>query len=322
MANFHFQITSISRGDDRSAVAAAAYRSGERIRDERTGRLHNYSRRIDVLHKEILLPAGFDAGQIPWVKDRTKLWNAAESVERPRNARVAREFQVGLPHELPAPQRLDLARTFSQELADRYHVVVDLAIHAPKTRAGGDPRNHHAHLLLSSREITATGFGAKAGLDMDANGFRRLGLPVGIAEIKAMRERWATLTNDALKTAGLDVRVDHRSLKAQGIERSPKHRHYIDIMRERRELRRQKVEDIRDKHMQRVEARRDQAPQVLIEEPAKESAVDRIQRLAREKWAQLKGDLSQSRATERDNDRGQERGNDQSATTPDKDHAL
>jgi len=314
VANLHFNITAISRGAGRSAVAAAAYRSGERIRDERTGRLHNYSSRDDVPHVEILLPKGFDASQVPWVADRAKLWNAAERAEVPRNARVAREYQVNLPHELTAEQRRELARTFSQEVADRYKVVVDLAIHLP--RDGGDPRNHHAHLLFSSRQITETGFGAKAGLDMRASAARQLGLPVGIAEMKAVRERWATLTNEALKSAGLNIRVDHRSLKARGIDRPPIHRAFIDIARERRALRQKQVERIRENHKERVEARQNQP---LLHEPATESTLEGVQRRARENWVKLKTEVAKSRELEARNERTGDRS---VQTTIDDDFAL
>ena len=98
-----------------------------------------------------------------WARDRATLWNAAEAAEKQRNSRVAREYQVALPPELTPSQRLELARTLSRELADRYNVAVDLAVHDP--RPGGDPRNFHAHLLTTTREITPTGLGAKTGLD-------------------------------------------------------------------------------------------------------------------------------------------------------------
>src|ERR1700753_822282 len=132
MAILYCQISSISRGKGRSAVAAAAYPSGERLRDERTGKLHNYARRTDVPHKEILLPTGLAAGRIPWVRDRAQLWNPAGKSDSRPNARIAREFQVSLPHELSPERRMALARTFSQDMADRYRVVVDLAVHEPR----------------------------------------------------------------------------------------------------------------------------------------------------------------------------------------------
>ena len=317
MAILYFQVAPISRGSGRSAVAAAAYRSGERLRDERTGKLHNHSRRTDIPHKEILLPSGFNAANAAWVKDRQQLWNAAERAERQRNARVAREFQLGLPHELSADQRRELARAFSQELADRYQVVVDLAIHEP--RPAGDPRNHHAHLLLTSREITETGFGAKAGLDMQSDGFRRRGLPVGIAEIKAVRQRWASLTNEALRSAGLSTRVDHRNLQAQGIDRIPRARlPYPAVLRERQGLRSEVAERVRANHLARVQARRARS---VTQDATKEndgrctapplgkavmdgavasdrqSTIDEVQRQARDAWLKLRRDADRSAET-------------------------
>ena len=187
MAIYHLNIKSISRGADRSAPAAAAYRAGERIRDERTGELHNCSRRQDVSHTDILLPEQLAAAGLAWARDRAALWNAAERVEQRRDARVAREYEVALPAELSATQRTELARSFARELANRHQVAVDLAIHEP--RATGDARNHHAHLLATTRENTPEGLGTKAGLDMSSVERRRRGLPAGIAEIKLIRER-------------------------------------------------------------------------------------------------------------------------------------
>jgi len=307
---FHFKITSVSRGENRSAVGAAAYRSGERIRDERTGKLYNYSNRTDVPHKEILLPTGLDASRIPWVNDRTQLWNAAEHRDVPRNARTAREYQVSLPDELSAERRRDLVRTFSQELADRYRVAVDLAIHLP--REVGDPRNHHAHILMTSREITETGFGAKAGLDTTTGLAPRPGVLVGIAEMKAVRERWATLTNEALREAGLDVRVDHRSLRERGIERKPIHRQYFDIQRERQILRHAFLERIRDSHQMRVQAR-----ETAAEEPVAESAVEGIKRRAREKWAKLRAGVVKSRDRGSENEQGKDQSLEQAGVGDD-----
>src|SRR5215475_11743427 len=121
MAIFYLQISSLSRGAGRRATAAAAYRAGERIRDERSGQLHNFSGRRDVLHTEVFLPAQLDPTAVPWASQRERLWNTAEHTEKRHNARVAREYQVLLPHELDAAQRVALARGYAQELAERYH---------------------------------------------------------------------------------------------------------------------------------------------------------------------------------------------------------
>jgi hypothetical protein len=291
VAIFQLHIKSISRGAGRTATAAAAYRAGERIRDERTGVLHNYSRRSDVNHKEILLPSTLQGADSAWAADRASLWNAAEHVERRRNARVAREYQVALPAELDASQRLQLARTFACDLAERYNVAVDLAVHAP--RAAGDARNHHAHLLATSREVTAAGFGAKAGLDMASAERRRRGLPIGIAEIKAIRERWAVLSNEALAAAGLAVRVDHRSLQAQGIDREPLPRIPFALMQmERRGLRSEIAERIRERYRARVEARQARGAQRSATQSQRPD-LDEIRRRAREAWLQLRGQALQ-----------------------------
>jgi ATP-dependent exoDNAse (exonuclease V) alpha subunit len=217
VAIFRMQISTISRGTGRRATAAAAYRAGERIRDERSGDLHNYRHRRDVTHVEIFLPSQLE--NAAWARNRERLWNTAEHAEKRHNARVAREYQVTLPSELNPTQRLALARVFSQQIAERYRVAVDLAVHEP--RPGGDPRNFHAHLLTTTREVTPAGLGAKAGLDMAALERRRHELPDHREEYVTLRERWATLTNEALREAHVAARIDHRSLAAQGIDREP-----------------------------------------------------------------------------------------------------
>jgi hypothetical protein len=288
LAIFHLHIKSISRGAGRSATAAAAYRAGERIRDERTGVLHNYARRTDVSHKEILLPSKLHGLVGAWATERANLWNAAERAERQRNARVAREYQVALPAELNGAQRLQLARRFSRELADRHNVAIDLAVHAP--RPGGDERNYHAHLLATSREVTAAGFGAKAGLDMASDQRQRRGLPAGIAEIKAIRERWAALTNEALLAAGLEVRVYHRSLRAQGIDREARpHIPFAAIQMERRGLRSEIADRIREHYRARVQSRLARAAERSAAQlPSQQPDLEQVRRQAREDWLRLR----------------------------------
>lgn len=253
MAIFHLQIKTVSRSSGRTATAAAAYRSGERIRDERTGALYNHSKRADVLHKEIFLPAPLDRPDsgMEWARDRSTLWNTAEKAEPRSNSRVAREYQVALPAELSPEQRVALARTFSREIADRYKVAVDLAIHAP--RPEGDPRNFHAHLLATTREVTPEGMGPLTGVDMTGEARSERGLPPSRQEFRTLRARWAELTNEALRDAHIDARVDHRSLKAQGIEREPRARlPWAAVAAERRGERSEIAERIRERHRQRV----------------------------------------------------------------------
>jgi ATP-dependent exoDNAse (exonuclease V) alpha subunit len=222
VAIFRLQITSLARSAGRRATAAAAYRAGARISDERSGDIHDYSSRRDVMHSEVLLPTKLQAGGAQWARDRSRLWNAAEQAENRKTARVAREFQVSLPWELSAQQRLGLARAFSQELADRYGIAVDLAVH--EARPGGDPRNVHAHLLATTREVTPFGLGAKAGLDMRQSERLKLGLPSSSQAFSELRARWVTLTNQALREGGRDARVDQHARAAQGTVREPRPR--------------------------------------------------------------------------------------------------
>ena len=255
MAIFHLDIRPVARSRGRTATAAAAYRAGERIRDERTGALYNHSQREDVLHKEIFLPSKLDVSHagLEWARDRSTLWNAAEKAEHKSDSRVAREYQAALPSELTAERRVLLARTFSREIADRYNVAVDLAIHAP--RPEGDPRNFHAHLLATTREVRPEGLGPKTGIDMEGGVRSELGLPPSREEFKTLRARWAELTNEALREAGIEARIDHRSLEAQGIDREPQpHLPRAAMVVERRGERSEVAERIRERHRQGASA--------------------------------------------------------------------
>ena len=207
VAIFHLSVKTISRTAGRSATAAAAYRSGVEITDERTGEIHDYRRKAGVESAELFLPDGAPE----WASDRAKLWNAAEQSEKRKNSTVAREFEVALPAELTGDQRRELAHAFARELVKRHGFAVDVAIHAPGK--DGDSKNHHAHILCSTRKLTAEGFTEKTReLDDRATGAQ---------EVTHWREQWAGLTNAALERAGHAVRVDHRSLEMQGIDREP-----------------------------------------------------------------------------------------------------
>jgi ATP-dependent exoDNAse (exonuclease V) alpha subunit len=302
MAIFRLQITPIVRGEGRqSSVGAAAYRAGERIRDDRTNEVHNHSRRKDVTHSEIMLPSDLAGQKMDWALNRASLWNSAENAETRKNARVATEVQVTLPFELSPERRLAMARTFSQEIADHYKVAVDLAVHDP--RPSGDPRNFHAHMLLTTREVSAEGLGAKAGLDMQTKDRVRLGLPNLSQEFTAIRERWATITNSALKEANIEARVDHRSLAEQGIDREPKpHIPFAAYKIERAGKYSEVAENIRAGYNARVQARLEQqAPQQTTAERSPERVADHatarsledIRREARENWLKMRAEQTE-----------------------------
>ena len=298
MAIFQMGIKSVGRSSGRTATAAAAYRAGERIRDERTGALYNHSARNDVLHKEIFLPSKFDRADagMEWARDRAILWNTAEQAEHRKDSRVAREYQVSLPWELSTEQRAVLARTFSREIADRYDVAVDLAIHAP--RPEGDPRNFHAHLLTTVREVTPEGMGPAAGLDMSGEARSERGLPPSRQEFKNLRARWAELANEALREANIDARIDHRSLEAQGIDRAPLHLPRAAIAAERRGERSEVAERIRERQRQRtIELRKHKERTAHSAKPAAEipAGMDARRQQAVQNWLTYRASLGQTR---------------------------
>ena len=207
MAIYHLSVKSISRSVGRSATAAAAYRSACALVDQRTGREHDYTRKSGVLSSDIVLPAGSPA----WATDRSKLWNAAELAEKRKDACVAREYEVALPSELTPAQRRGLVLAFAKRMADAEGCAVDASIHAPGR--GGDDRNHHAHIMRTTRRVEADGLGAK--LDTEKADRKRK------EDLAKVRQLWETLTNDALEQAGKKQRIDHRTLAAQGIDREP-----------------------------------------------------------------------------------------------------
>ena len=219
MAIYHLSVKPVSRGGGRSATAASAYRAAELVRDHTTGQTFDYSRKRGVEHAEIVLPTEAARRDINWARDREGLWNAAERAENRSNSRVAREYELALPHELGKAQRLELVRAFAAEIANRHGVAVDFAIHAPHRE--GDTRNHHAHVLATTRVIEPGGLGEKATIEWSDTNRRKAKLEPAKKEIEAIRERWAQLSNERLHEHGIEARIDHRSLERQGIEREP-----------------------------------------------------------------------------------------------------
>ena len=201
MASYHLSVKTVKRSAGRSATAAAAYRSASVIACEREGRMHDYTDKRGVEACFILAPK--DAPD--WAQDRAALWNAAEARETRSNSVTAREWELALPSELTDAARIEIARAFAQQLVERYGVAADVAIHAPHRE--GDQRNHHAHILTTTRVLSAEGLTDKTRV-LDA-------ASTGGPEIEAMRSYWAELQNHALELAGQVERVDHRSLEVQ-----------------------------------------------------------------------------------------------------------
>ncbi|MEI7607480.1 MAG: MobQ family relaxase [Rhodospirillaceae bacterium] len=196
MAIYHLSAKVIGRSTGRSVTAAAAYRAAERIADDRTGVVHDYSRKGAVEHREILMPNNAPA----WMADREKLWNAVEKVEARKDAQLAREIEVALPRELDSSQRLELVRGFVKEEFVSRGMVADVAVHNPRPDGQEHP---HAHVLLTMRCLTDGGFGPKQR-EWNAKDV-----------LEGWRERWAERVNHELERVGRSERIDHRTLEAQ-----------------------------------------------------------------------------------------------------------
>ncbi|MBV6864034.1 MobA/MobL family protein [Xanthomonas euvesicatoria] len=203
MAIYHVSIKSFSRGKGQSSVAAAAYRAGINLRDTTHKTTHKYGKRSGVVSQQMLAPEGAPR----WCLDVRSFWDINEQQETRANARVAREVEVSLPSSLDAPQRRMLAVALGQLLVDRYQAAVLVAVHSPGRK--GDQRNHHVHLLISARKVDANGLGERACAEFDA----RQG--AGATEMKVLRGEIASTINAHLIMAGVEARVDHRTLRAQ-----------------------------------------------------------------------------------------------------------
>ena len=206
MAIYHFSAKVISRAAGSSAVAASAYRSASRIEDERLGRAHDFTNKAGVIHSELMLPAGAPER---WA-DRSTLWNEVEVGEKRKDAQLAREVEVSIPREMSRDEGVRLVRDFvQQEFVDR-GMVADLNVHwdhAPD----GSPKPH-AHIMLSMREVEGERFGKKVR-EWNAT-----------SELQGWRERWGEHVNCRLAELGIEARIDHRSLKDQGIDLEPQHK--------------------------------------------------------------------------------------------------
>ncbi len=199
MAIYHYDVNIISRSQGKCSVAAAAYRSGTKLYDERQGITFDYTNKPGVVHSEIMAPE--HAPQ--WVKDREKLWNTIEQIEKRKDGQLARNALLALPIELKQNEWVDLLREYCQINYVDKGMIVDFSIH------NDDPNNPHAHILLTLCEITNEGFGNKV---------REWNKPeLIINQRKSLEE----LSNRALYKAGIDKRIDCRSLAEKGSNQTP-----------------------------------------------------------------------------------------------------
>ena len=199
MAIYHLTAKVISRARGQSVTAVAAYRSGSALRDERYGLTHNYARHRRVAHAEIMSPDGAPG----WVQDRETLWNRVEAGERRKDSQLARAIEISLPVELSVTESVALLRDYiAQEFVSK-GMIADFCIR------GKTLENPHAHILLTLREATPSGFGPKV---------RQWNRKSNLLE---WRSAWAERANLHLARAGHAVRIDHRTLEAQQSELTP-----------------------------------------------------------------------------------------------------
>ena len=225
MAIFMATMKSISRGSGHSAIASAAYRAGEKLQDARYGKVQDYSKKEGVLSKEIIFPSAL---KNQTSIDRNSLWNKAEEAEKRKDSRVAREWIVNLPHELNEKQREQLAHEFSQKLADKYNIIADCCIHRPsdaEVARGADPRNFHAHIMLTTRQVqlSADGnivLGEKAAIELSDKKRKSLGLERVSDEIVELRQLWEQTANTKLAEIGCEL-INSRSYKERGLDIEP-----------------------------------------------------------------------------------------------------
>ncbi len=232
IALYHFHVTQIKRSAGQSAIASAAYRSGEKLHSEYYGEDSDYTKKGGVICSEILMPSHAP----PSFSDRETLWNAVEKVERGKNAQLAYSFDIALQNEFSMEENIELARRFLLEQFVSRGMVVDFAVHSPDKEDGGI-QNPHFHVMCPIRPILPNGkWGNKQRreylLDEDGNRIRdeagndmfnavpttEWGKP---ETLEFWREQWAQLCNARFAEKGLDCRIDHRSFERQGVEQIP-----------------------------------------------------------------------------------------------------
>lgn len=234
MAIYHSSTKIIGRSSGRSSVGASAYRAGEKLHNERDGVTHDYTKKTGVEHTEIMTP-----DHVPeWAKDRQKLWNEVEKIEKAKNSQLAREVEVALPKELSRENQIELVREYTKENFTDKGMVADISIH---DKGDGNP---HAHIMLTMRPFKEDGtWGAKSKKEyvLDKQG-EKIKLPSGEYKSNKVsstdwdkketllkwRENWAKDCNKYLEREGHQQRIDHRSYKDQGLEKVPtKHEGHI-----------------------------------------------------------------------------------------------
>ena len=246
MAIFHWSMKIVRRSMGKSAVAAAAYRSGTKLVNEWDGVTHDYTAKKNVAYSEIMLPSHAP----PAFQDRSILWNSVEQIEKSKDSQLARDLEISLPIELSKSEQIELARAYIRDTFVSAGMCADFSFHDKE----GNP---HIHILLTVRPLKENGeWDAKCRkvYDLDEQGQR---IPDGKGgrknhredtvdwnsreKVEAWRAAWAEYANRALEAAGRPERIDHRSYKRQGVDQIPTiHMGVAAVQMERRGIRTEK----------------------------------------------------------------------------------
>ncbi len=177
----------------------------------RTGEIHDFTKKQGVLHSELVTPTGCEREF-----SRAELWNEVESHHKRGDAVVAREVIVALPAALDEESRKQVTLDFAKRLVDAYGVIADVALHEPSKE--GDDRNFHAHILLTACSVGLDGKLGKKAAELDPIHCKRHDIENAAERFRPV---WQDMVNDKFKEQNIEARVDHRTLKAQGIDREP-----------------------------------------------------------------------------------------------------
>lgn len=287
MALFSMRVQQIKRSAGQSPVAAAAYRAGERLFDERQGITHDYTRKTGIVHNEIMIPDNAPG----WARKLTResLWNMVDKRERRKDSQTAREIRIMLPRELSPDARIALAREFVKANFVDLGMIADLAVHCPKASSGGD--NPHAHVMLTMRPLAPDGFGDKSRHDWVPDPSGQLypdGRPVMVASnadswnlatnYEKCRADFEARANAALERIGSAERVDRRSYLERGLSRLPEP--YLGVALHLRtlhaQLKERYIQFTASRHYREVEARAKAAFDRLGESPTRIGTAMRV----------------------------------------------
>ncbi|NJL53099.1 MAG: MobA/MobL family protein [Hydrococcus sp. SU_1_0] len=208
MAIYHLSAQIIGRSAGRSATAAAAYRSGQELKNNLTGKVHNFTHRDRIDHSEILAPVTAN-----WITDRNQLWNRVEGAEKRKDATLARELNIALPMELGRDNQIELVREFVRENFVDAGMIADINLH------NLDDHNPHAHIMLTTRDLEIIGGDSEVGFEFEFGKKNRDWNDKKL--LLSWRENWAKTCNKFLEREGIEDKIDHRSNETRGLETLP-----------------------------------------------------------------------------------------------------